>query len=281
LALSYNDNFGDLNVSVSGNVTNVKSTVEELNPTIPNDGTDRSIGGPSGRIIIQPGSPINSYFGYQALGIFRTQDEFDNAPDHTGLEPNYGVGDVRLADISGPEGVPDGIITPDDRTVIGHQNPVWSYGFNFRLAFKGIDLLALFQGAADFNGYSSEELAAPFFNTSGLQARWTDRWTPDNPDASMPRIYVSTGPSTSTNNTFWMFDRSYLRMKNLQIGYTLPQSIIANTFIQSLRVYANGSNLFTVTDFPYLDPERPPGADRGTNSYPNLRILSAGVNIKF
>ena len=278
LALNYNDNFGDLNVSFGGNLTNVKSTVEELNPTIPNDGTDRAI---DGRTIIQPGSPINSYFGYQALGIFKTQEEFDNAPDHSGLEPNYGVGDVRLADISGPEGVPDGIIDANDRTVIGKQNPEWSYGFNFRLEFKGIDLFALFQGAAGFDGYSSEELAAPFFNTSGLQARWADRWTPDNPDASMPRIYVSTGPSNSTNNTFWMFDRSYMRMKNLQIGYTLPQHILENTFIQSLRIYANGSNLFTVTDFPYLDPERPPGADRGTNSYPNLRIISGGLNINF
>ncbi len=278
LALNYNDNFGDLNVSVGGNVTHVESIVEELNPNIPNDGSDRSI---SGRTIIEPGSPINSYFGYQSLGLFRTQEEFDNAPDHSGLDPNYGVGDVRLADISGPEGVPDGIITSDDRVVIGHQNPIWSYGFNLKLAFKGIDLLALFQGAGDFNGYSSEELAAPFFNTSGLQARWADRWTPENPDGSMPRLYVSTGPSNSTNNTFWMYDRSYLRMKNLQIGYTLPQSIIGNTFIQSLRIYANGSNLFTVTDFPYLDPERPPGADRGTNSYPNLRIISAGLNIRF
>jgi len=278
LGLTYNDSFGDFNLSVSGNVTHVKSTVEELNPTIPNDGSDRAI---SGRTIIEPGSPINSYFGYQAVGIFRTQDEFDNAADHSGLDPNYGVGDVWLADISGPEGVPDGVITPDDRTVIGYQNPVWSYGFNFRMAYKGFDLFALFQGAADFNGYSSEELAAPFFNTSGLQARWVDRWTPDNPDGSMPRMYVSTGPSNSTNNTFWMFDRSYLRMKNLQIGYTLPQRILDNIFIQSIRVYANGSNLFTVTDFPYLDPERPPGADRGTNSYPNLRIITGGLNIKF
>ncbi len=278
LAINYNDNFGGLNVSVGGNVTHVKSIVEELNPNIPNDGTDRAI---IGRTIIEPGSPINSYFGYQALGIFRTQEEFDNAPDHSGLDPNYGVGDVRLADVSGPEGVPDGVITPDDRIVIGKQNPVWSYGFNLRLAFKGFDLFALFQGAADYDGYSSEELAAPFFNTSGLQARWVDRWTPDNPDGSMPRLYVSTGPSNNTTNSFWLYDRSYMRMKNLQIGYTLPETLIGNTFIQSLRLYVNGTNLFTATDFPYLDPERPPGEDRGTNSYPNLRILTAGLNIKF
>ena len=278
LALNYRDNFGGLSVSVGGNVTRVESIVEEVNPNIPNDGSDRVI---DGRILIQPGTPINSYFGYQALGIFRTQAEFNNAADHSDIDPNYGVGDVWLADISGPEGVPDGVIGPDDRVAIGKQNPVWSYGFNTRLAFKGFDIFVLFQGAAGYDGYSSEELAAPFFNTSGLQARWVDRWTPDNPDATMPRIYVSTGPSSNTVNSFWLFDRSYLRMKNLQIGYTLPQSIIGNTFIQSLRVFANGTNLLTVTDFPYLDPERPPGADRGTGSYPNLRILTAGLNIRF
>ena len=278
LALSYRDNIGGLGISVGGNVTHVQSIVEEVNPNIPNDGSDRVI---NGRILIEPGSPINSYFGYQSLGIFRTQEEFNNAADHSTLDPNYGVGDVWLADISGPEGEPDGVIGPEDRVAIGKQNPVWSYGFNARLSFKGIDIFALFQGAADYDGYSSEELAAPFYNTSGLQARWVDRWTPENTDGSMPRLYVSTGPSNSTINSFWLFDRSFLRMKNLQIGYTLPESIIGNTFIQSLRVFANGTNLFTVTDFPYLDPERPPGADRGTGSYPNLRILTAGLNIRF
>lgn len=278
LAVNYNDNFGGLRVTVGGNVTNVKSTVMELNPSIPNDGTDRAI---QGRTIIQPGSPINSYFGYQSLGLFRSQQEFDTAPDHSGLDPNYGVGDVRLADISGPEGVPDGIIDANDRIVIGHQNPEWLFGFNTRLEFKGFDIFALFQGAAGYHGYSSEELAAPFFNTAGLVKLWEDRWTPENPDATMPRMFVSNGPSNSTNNSFWLFDRSYLRMKNLQIGYTLPQTLLGRTPIQSLRFFVNGSNLFTVTDFPYLDPERPPGADRGTNSYPNLRIYTGGLNINF
>ncbi len=277
LNINYMDYFGPVKFSFGGNLTNVKSTVMELNPSIPSE-LDRAI---QGRMIIQPGSPINSYFGYQSLGLFQTQEEFDNAPNHSMLDPNYGVGDVRLADISGPEGVPDGIIDQHDRVVMGWQNPEWLFGFNSRVEYKGVDLFILWQGAGGYHGYSSEELAAPFFNTSGLVALWEDRWTPDNPDASMPRMFVSNGPSNSVDNSFWLYDRTFLRLKNLQIGYTLPQTLLERTFLQSLRVFVNGSNLLTFTEFPYLDPERPPGADRGTNSYPNLRVFTGGLNINF
>ena len=277
LNLNYNETFGDVRVSFGGNVTNVKSTVMELNPNIPND-IDRAI---QGRMIIQPGSPINSYFGYQSLGLFRTPEEFTSAPNHSLLDPNYGVGDVRLADLSGPDGTPDGLIDQNDRVVMGWQNPEWLFGFNGRVSYKGVDVFALFQGAGGYHGYSSEELAAPFFNTAGLVGLWEDRWTPQNPDASMPRIFVSNGPSNSTSNSFWLYDRTFLRLKNLQIGYTLPPALLQSSSVQSVRVFVNGSNLFTWTEFPYLDPERPPGADRGTNSYPNLRVFTGGLNINF
>jgi hypothetical protein len=164
---------------------------------------------------------------------------------------------------------------------MGWQNPEWLFGFNGRVSYKGVDVFALFQGAGGYHGYSSEELAAPFFNTAGLVGLWEDRWTPENPDASMPRLFVSNGPSNSTNNSFWLYDRTFLRLKNLQIGYTVPPNLIQSSFVQNVRIFVNGSNLFTWTEFPYLDPERPPGADRGTNSYPNLRVFTGGLNINF
>jgi len=273
LAINYQDDLGPFNLQVGGNVTHVTSEVLVLNKTLGEGEVDRRI---SGRTILERGSPVNSFFGYQAIGIFRTQEEYDAAPDHTGLNGNYGVGDIRLADINN-----DGIIDAEDRTVIGKQDPTWMYGFNLRLEYKGIDLSALLQGAADFQSYAGQEINQPFFNLAQLQSRWLDRWTPENPDAPMPRMYVSNGPSTAGTNSFWLLNRSYLRLKNIQIGYSLPQSLLGNTFIKSLRVYANAQNLFTITDFPYFDPERPGNEERGGQGFPNLRIISGGLSINF
>jgi len=273
LALAYRDNFGDLSFQIGGNVTNVRSEVLQLDETKSGEETDRFI---DDNLIIERGQQINSYFGYQADGIFRSQDEFDAAPDHSRINPNYGVGDVRLVDTN-----EDGIINPEDRVVIGKQDPTWSYGFNLNLGYKGFDLGAIFQGAADFESYAEAELAQPFFNQSALQSRWLDSWSPDNTDASMPRLYQTEGPSNASINSFWLLDRTYFRLKNLQLGYTLPATLMENSFLRSVRIYANAQNLFTVTNFPYFDPERPANADRGGDGFPNLRILSAGVNISF
>ena len=273
LGLAYNDNFGDLDFQIGGNVTYVKSNVVQVDETKSGEETDRFI---DGNQIIERGQQINSYFGYLADGIFRSQAEFDAAPDHTKISPAYGPGDVRLVDTNG-----DGTINPEDRVVIGKQDPTWSYGFNLNLGYRGFDLGAIFQGAADFQSYAQAELAQPFYNQSALQTRWLDSWSPENTDASMPRLYPTNGPSNASINSFWLLDRTYFRLKNLQIGYTLPATIWENNFIKSVRVYANAQNLFTITDFPYFDPERPADADRGGDGFPNLRILSAGVNISF
>lgn len=273
VALSYNDNFGDLNFQIGGNVTNVRSNVLQLDETKSADETDRFI---ADNQIIERGEQINSYFGYQADGIFRSQAEFDAAADHSRINPNYGPGDVRLVDTNN-----DGTINPEDRVIIGKQDPTWSYGFNLNLGYKGFDLGAIFQGAADFESYAEAELAQPFFNQSALQSRWLDSWSPENTDAAMPRLYQTDGPSNASINSFWLLDRTYFRLKNLQLGYTLPAAITENTFLRSVRIYANAQNLFTITDFPYFDPERPANADRGGDGFPNLRIISGGINISF
>ncbi len=273
IGLSFDKEFGDLIFGVSGNVTHVTTEVTELNPNIDAGEIDRFI---DGRRILEQGSPINAFYGLRSIGIFQSQQEVDNAPDQSQLHGQFGPGDLRFEDVNG-----DGVVNADDRVVIGKEDPTWTYGFTVRLGYKGFDLAAIFQGAADFNSYAGEELADPFFNIAGLQDRWVDRWTPENPGASMPRLYFSTGPSNSIANSFFVFDRSYLRFKNLQIGYSLPQKILNNIFLEKVRIYLNGSNLFTITDFPYFDPERPSGADRGGQGFPNLRIFSGGVSLTF
>lgn len=268
LAIGYKDDLGPVRLEVSGNVTHVKSEVLKLT-----EGVNIKY---LGTKAIEVGSPVNSYYGYEANGIFNIQEEYDAAPTHTGIQPQYGVGDVQLVDKDG-----NGVINTDDRKVIGKSDPTWIFGFNLALKFKGFDLSALFQGAQDFQSYAEAEIAQPFFNSAQLQSRWLDRWTPENQNASMPRLYEGTGPSTATVNSFWLLDRSYLRFKNLQIGYAIPNAILGKTGIKSLRIYVNGQNLFVRTKFPYFDPERPSDANRGANGFPNLRIISGGLNINF
>ena len=273
LGLTYNENFNGLEVSVGGNLTHVTNEVITLNPNIDIGDVDRLI---SGRRITQRGSPINAFYGLESIGIFQTQAEVDAAPDHSGLNSNFGPGDLIFKDQNG-----DGVIDADDRVVLGKEDPTWTYGFNLRAGYKGFDIAAIFQGAADFDSYGGEELSDPFFNNAGLPTRWVDRWTPQNTDTDIPRLYFSNGPSNSMANSFFVYDRSYFRLKNLQIGYTIPDATMSRIGFTGGRVYVNGSNLFTKTDFPFFDPERPAGADRGATGFPNIKVLSAGVSLSF
>ena len=268
---SYRENLGDFSFRISGNVTNVTNQVLKLNKTLGEDEVDRRIAGVT---VLEPGAPINAYFGYRSTGIFRTQADYDAAADHTQISPLYGVGDVGLEDING-----DGIIDPEDRVVIGNQAPEWIYGLNLDFGFKGVDLAFLFQGAANYQTYGSSELFWPFSNLHTVLNSWQDRWTPDNTDAQFPRIFLGGDgwPSTASTNSFWLVDRSHLRLKNVQLGYTLP----ANSVVKSLRIYFNVQNLATWTKFPFFDPERPAGQQRGSSGFPNLRIYSGGLNVNF
>ncbi|MCK5278420.1 MAG: SusC/RagA family TonB-linked outer membrane protein, partial [Cyclobacteriaceae bacterium] len=275
LLLNYDQTIGEVKFSVGGNVSHVTSEVVTLNPNIPSGEIDRLLFGTENRRILTPGAPINSFYGLQAIGIFQTQEELDdpNTPDHYALDPNFGPGDLRFADTDG-----NGVINADDRVVLGQESPVWTYGITFSLEWKGFDLAGIFQGADDFHAYGRNELSDPFFNNAGLPALWEGRWTPDNPGATMPRMYFSDGPSNKMNNSFFVYDGSYFRLKNLQLGYNFN---VDNVFLSRARIYLNGSNLFTVTDFPYFDPERPAGADRGATGFPNIRVISIGANLRF
>lgn len=274
VALTYQERLGAFNFSIGGNVTHVTSTIKQLNKNLAADETDRFIYGVDGRRVAERGSPMNALYGVHVIGIFQSEEEITKSPDQRGLNPNFAPGDLKFFDTNG-----DNKITNEDRVIIGKEDPTWIYGMNLNMSFKNFDLSALFNGAADFNSYASEEIARPFFGNASLETRWLNRWTPDNPNTNIPRIFFTDGPATSINNSFWVLDRSYLRLKNLQIGYSFPVERLTRGKLTRLRVYANASNLFTVTKFPYFDPERPAGRDRGQEGYPNLRVISAGVNL--
>jgi len=275
LGVFYRERLGKLSLSIGGNVTNVTNKVLKLNKLLGEEEVDRRI---FGNQVLQPGSPINAFFGYQDIGIFATQADFEAAADHSAVNALYGAGDVGLQDTNG-----DGVINPDDRQVIGNPDPKWIFGINLDVGYKGVNLSVLLQGASGYQTYGQNEIFWPFNNLHGTDTRWLDRWTPQNTGAALPRVFLGGDgwPSTAVPNSFWLLDRSHLRIKNVQLSYTLPAGVYANSFLENMQIYLNASNLATFTKFPFLDPERPAGTNRLGDGFPNIRVFSAGVNLKF
>lgn len=269
--LNWRDDIGDFSYGIGVNLTNVESEIVQLDPSVSGE-TDRVF---DGNFIIQRGSPINAIYGLRHIGIFQSQAEIDGAPDQSG----FGVpapGDLRFEDVNG-----DGVIDVEDRVVIGKDNPSWIYGINLNAGYKGFDISATLQGIGDAQTYGEDELFIPFYNNAGLAEFWLDRWTPENPSETVPRLAFSGGILNNTTNSYFVQDRSYIRLKNVQIGYNFPESMFADNFIGSLRVYANGTNLWTQTDYQGFDPERAEKDGDGGSGYPQLRMLTAGVNLTF
>ena len=149
---------------------------------------------------------------------------------------------------------------------------------NLSVGYKNFDLSALFQGAFDVDGYYTSEAAYAFYNGATALKRHLDRWTPDNHNASYPRVTRSSQTNFVTSS-FWLQDASYVRLKNLTLGYTLPQAWLTKAGISNAKVYYSGENLFCFDSLPVdVDPEAPSG--RGSH-YPLIAIHSIGVNLTF
>lgn len=266
---NYTHEFKDLRVSGGFNITHVKNEVTKIpDPQI-------------GFNILKEGEPVNAFYMWKAVGIYQSQEEVDASAKPVGRTTK--PGDIKFEDISGPDGKPDGKITADDRQVVGKPIPTWTYGINLSAAYKGFDLGVLAQGVADVESYVLTEEFIPFFNGAGITTRWLsgNTWTPDNPNAPLPRLLRNNASAWNyESNSFWLQNASYLRIKNIQLGYTLPGNFTGKAGIQSLRVYVNAQNAFTFTKFQGLDPERSLTAT-SPSQYPNIRIITCGVNIKF
>lgn len=284
LGLGYNESYGDLKIGFYGQVSKSESLVTEINPDIAID-ADRYI---INYNVIAEGLPFGSYWGLKSNGIFRTQSEIDNAPDHSGLGVGSQLGDLSFVDVNG-----DGVIDSEDRTFIGKDIPTWTYGFTVTADYKNFDLSMIWQGIADVDYLGHREVWYPS-GGAAVGSMWLDSWTPTNTDASMPRAWfgLSGSPSIEYHNDFFVHDRSYLRLKNLQIGYTFKNL----QFIDSARIFFNGTNLLTFTDLPMdVDPELRSAKDATTLlgdtegfaaggmlfNVPQLKTSSIGLNIKF
>jgi TonB-linked SusC/RagA family outer membrane protein len=223
------------------------------------------------------GRPMYTYQVYEYDGVFASQEEIDASNiDYSALTKTLRPGDMKYKDLYGPDGVPDGKITPDDMVRTDYTAiPTFQGGVNIGARYKNFDLSILFQGATGAR--------LPVITESGsignyLLETYENRWTVDNPSSEHPRIADRNNQWYSTNNTYWLRNSDYVRLKNFEIGYSLPTDLLSRVGISNMRVYTNGLNLFTLDNLDVYDPES--GSASG-QYYPQSRIINFGATVTF
>jgi TonB-linked SusC/RagA family outer membrane protein len=224
------------------------------------------------------GERLDMVWGLQTMGFFNSQEEIDKWATSSydpGALGKLQPGDFKYKDQNG-----DGVIDIKDQVALRNPTvPEYIFGFSFGGSYKGFDFSALFQGADNTAMLVNLEAAYEFFNTGKVMDIHLNRWTPDNKEnATYPRL--SSSPSGSQHNyitsDYWLKDASYIRLKQAEIGYTLPKSLMEKWRMKGIRVYLNGSNLYTWDKIKYLDPEN---RNQRAWYYPQQRVWSAGANI--
>ena len=272
LALNYKDRYKELDYGLSFNLSDVKNKVVSLGDAPPTYGDQ----------VRFVGSPIDAFYGFVADRISQVSDyTLDGATNK--YIPNFPFdssfpmqpGDLMYKDLNN-----DGKISADlDRQVIGSPIPRYTYGFTGNIGYLGFDFTVFLQGVAKANGYVNGAARYAFINdSSNPQEIHLDRWTPSNTGASYPRLNYGYSYNQRLS-TKWLEDASYFRVKNIQLGYTLPKSITEKWKIGRLRVYASADNLFTSTNFYYgYDPESPVTTG---GYYPQVKTFVFGLNVNF
>lgn len=235
------------------------------------------------------GNPLNSFFGYRALGFFADSNDVKNSPVQFGLpwnpSPTSGTkpGDMKYADISGPDGKPDGIIDANDRTFLGNAFPRYEYSLNLNIGYGNFDINIFGQGVGMRDNYLSGQGAIPFASAdfaASLLDHHKDYWRTDNQNATFPRLLPSgLGGNNYLLSDWWIRSAAFFRIKNINLGYTLPASMLNKMKISNLRVYVSGQNLLTFTSaWRGFDPEI---NNANAEFYPLMRTFTAGVNVTF
>lgn len=282
--LNWRDQRGEFYYGIGFNISDVKNKIVDLAGNAPDL---------SGYQIRMVGYPIDAFYGYKAIGLMTPEDfKISDTQNHNYSLPkvpvilgnDYQPGDIKYEDISGPDGKPDGRITPEyDKVVLGSNIPRYTYTVRGDLGWKGIDFSFVIQGVGKCDGYLEGTARHAFQDMAAYpQKVHLERYnvvTNPNPDALYPRLTYNTGFNQNTFSTYWMENASYMRLKNVQIGYTFPEKWMKKARIDNLRVYLSGDNLLTVSDFFYAyDPETP--VSKG-GYYPQVKTVVLGLNITF
>ncbi|MBO0330233.1 SusC/RagA family TonB-linked outer membrane protein [[Muricauda] lutisoli] len=286
LAIGYRDQTDSgFSYGVDVNVSSYKNEVTDLI-------YDQQFGNPGFRggaiTVTEVGQPISYFYGFDVIGIFQSESEVGSSPDQQFENDADGVGRFKYRDVND-----DGVINDSDRTRIGSPHPDFTYGINLNLGYKNWDLSAFFSGVQgrDVYNYSKIFTDFPTFFFGNRSTRTLDSWSSSNTNATLPALGTSVVNRETSPNSYFVEDASYLRLKNLQVGYSLPDSVLDKVGMNQIRLYLQASNLFTITDYNGLDPEIPilvaggavdnltQGID--TAPYPLAQVYTFGVNLKF
>lgn len=261
--LGHRKSFGKFEYGISGYTAFNNNKVEKyLNPS-------------KGSTIRMEGEAWDSFYGYECIGIFQSDDEVKTSAVHS---PFSKAGDLKFKDQNN-----DGKIDANDRVVLGNTIPNITYGFNLDLKYRGFDLNAFFQGAADVYRTVDRESMWGFIDGANAQRKHLDRTIVENgvvvKQGHYPRVLISQSHNR-VMSSFLAMNSSYLRLKNLQIGYNLPQNFLNGIHLSKARVYVSGQNLLTFTSFPKdFDPEVSSGG--AGSSYPQVAFYTIGLDITF
>jgi len=289
--LGYNDRDGDFKWNVSANASFITNKVVSLAPGVTNilsgaEPTDYSTYDVTNT---EPGKSIQYFYGFIADGIFQTAAEVASSPKQVAATA---PGDIKFKDISGPKGIPDGVIDAYDRTYLGSYLPKVSYGVNLSANYKNFDLGVFFQGVQGNKIYNDVRVITEgmirFFN-AGTQV--LNAWTPTNTNTNIPRAITADPNANSRVSTRFLENGSYLRLKNISLGYNFaPRQLSSwtNGTVSSFRIYVAGQNLLTFTDYSGYDPEvgNRTGGNNLTNGidyavYPQPKTVQVGLQVNF
>ncbi|WP_341837866.1 TonB-dependent receptor [Chitinophaga pollutisoli] len=264
LEMNWRDRIGQVNYSIGANLSDARSRIGDLK------GTEFR-----GDQIIRNGSEYNEWFGYISNGLFQTAEEVTAGPV---MGANTKPGDVRYVDVN-----KDGVITPDDKVLLGGALPRYFYGGNLRADYKGVDFGLTFQGVGKKLSRLNADVVQPFAEAFGNVPKdmagkfWSRNNSEEqNRAATYPRLSRTSNANNYALSDYWLTSGAYFRLKNLTLGYTLREQLMKSVGVQSLRIYVAANDILTFSKLPkYLDPEV------GSYSYPIAATFMAGAVVKF
>ncbi|MDO5981388.1 SusC/RagA family TonB-linked outer membrane protein [Flavivirga spongiicola] len=266
----------DFNYYINANVGYVKNQITDLK------GTERP-----GRDI---GDPIQNIFGYVADGLFNSQAEIDAAPTHN-IAGTPEPGDIRYRDINGRDangeltGLPDGVVDANDRKSLGTYFPKYNFGLNLGFDWNNFDFSMAWQGFAGHKVLTDGPTVRPFWggNAVPTQSMVDNFWTPTNTNADFPRLGFANQDRNYQSSTYWVNKGDFAKLRNMQIGYTLPQNALSSLGINKFRIYVSGENLLYISKVKDIDPEFAHGSGFAwdNNNYPTNRQFLLGFNVTF
>lgn len=284
----------DLGFNVALNLSHIKNKMTELNEDISYIGLPSSVihslnfDQEVSRSAV--GQPIGSFYVYREAGLFQSEEEIRNYTNSKGelLQPNAQPGDIKFVDVNG-----DGVIDGNDRDFVGDPMPDVTAGLTLGLNYRNFDISLFFQGMFGNEVYDMTSYIGEFFNQSqyNKSERIKDAWRPDHTNTSIPRLTMDDPNNNIRPSSYYVHNASFVRLKNMKIGYTFPPSILSKIGFNTLYVYAQATNLFTITGYQGIDPEvglqsystdyrnLDMGVDRGI--YPLSRTFTFGLNMSF